>query len=397
MASREGSGEASREGSEVGSDNEEETTRSVVSLDDNVELLGEKRGSTRESALSAIIKEMKLNYQIAFAEKSRLSLVDAFKRGIKKGSPKEQVLSAKASGILCLTLGADAEDIYKELSPTFQEVISNTTHEEVRCATMEAFSILIFVANDDEKATINLLEIIANIFNSTESKPSEQVAAMKAWALLTTTVNSNFVYSILLPRHLNTFVTFLHSDDVEVRVQAGECIALLFEIARTEESDEFNLSDIGAYASVDMEELLDLLYDLSQDKTKQRAKKDKLKQKVPFKDVVGTVELGESPVETLSFKFQKFDFDSWVKIIQLNAIRDALGQGLSVHFENNNLLQEIFNIHLNREAKKTVLSQTEKRLIYSPSSPLSKARTKNLNKMRTNRSQVTEILEGDDE
>jgi hypothetical protein len=43
--------------------------------------------------------------------------------------------------------------------------------------------------------------------------------------------------------------------------------------------------------------------------------------------------LGESPVETLSFKFQKFDFDSWVKIIQLNAIRDALGQGLSVHFE----------------------------------------------------------------
>jgi hypothetical protein len=40
-----------------------------------------------------------------------------------------------------------------------------------------------------------------------------------------------------------------------------------------------------------MEELLDLLYDLSQDKTKQRAKKDKLKQKVPFKDVVGTVEV----------------------------------------------------------------------------------------------------------
>jgi hypothetical protein len=111
--------------------------------------------------------------------------------------------------------------------------------------------------------------------------------------------------------------------------------------------EDFNLNDIGAYATVDIDELLDILYDLSQDKTKQRARKDKLKQKIPFKDIVNTVEVsicefnelirktGELPREALSFKFTKFEFDSWVKIIQLNAIRDALGPGLQVHFEVN--------------------------------------------------------------
>jgi len=270
-------------------------------------------------------------------------------------------------------------------------LIANTSNEEVRCAALDALALLIFIGNSDENFTLSSLTVFSNIFNSEESKASEKAAALKAWSLLTTTINTKLFYSMLIPQYLSTFFTLLHDEDVEVRVQAGQCIALLFEVAR-EDEEEFNLNDVGAYASVDVDELLNVLYNLSQDKTKQRARKDKLKQKVPFKEIINTVELGQFPVESLSFKFQKFEFETWVKILQLDAIRDALGPGLQIHFESNDLLQQIFNIQVDKDAKKITLSQTEKRLMFSPSSPLAKARTKNLHKLRASReNQVFEL------
>eukprot|EP01118_Nematostelium_gracile_P016287 TRINITY_DN6705_c0_g1_i1.p1 TRINITY_DN6705_c0_g1~~TRINITY_DN6705_c0_g1_i1.p1 ORF type:complete len:388 (+),score=103.05 TRINITY_DN6705_c0_g1_i1:84-1247(+) len=375
----------SREGSEVGSDGEEENVNREGTLEDNLELLGEKRSTDREKALAFIIKDMRMHYQLSFAEKNKMTLLESFKRGLKRGAVKEQTLTATALNLLAITMGADAEEIYKEMNSTLLEVISNTQSDETKAAVLNTLSILLFVGNPDEQTTIASLEIFSKIFSAMEGRPIVQTAAMRAWAFLVTTVSSNHVHSILLPEHLQTFVTYLQSEDVELRVAAGECIALLFEIAREEEGEDFAMSDIGGYASVDVDELLNTLYSLSSDKTKQRAKKDKIKQKIPFKEIVNTVETGESPIETLSFKFQKFDFDSWHKIIQLNTLRDTLAQGLQTHFESNDLIQEIFNIRLDKEAVKQTLSQTEKRMMFSPNSPLSKARTKNMALLRNNR------------
>lgn len=41
-------------------------------------------------------------------------------------------------------------------------------------------------------------------------------------------------------------------------------------------------------------------------------------------------------------------------------LREILGQGLQTHFENNELLQEIFQIYLDKEGKKKKLSTIEK-------------------------------------
>jgi len=385
----------SREGSENGSDREGDdqvTGSKAATLEDNLELLSEKRGSTREGALDFITKDMKNFYRKSFAEKNKVTLIETFKRGIKKGSVKEQQMSAVGTSLLCFTLGAEnAEEIFKDLSPTLKETITNTSsNPDVRCAAIEALANIAFVAPLEEPGIIGLLDMFAAVFDSSNSKPNEQAAAMRGWALLVTTVATKYVHSILLTKNLSTFVTYLQNEDVDVRVCAGECIALLFEVARFEEEEDFDLYDIGQYASVDIDELLDTLYDLSQDKTKQRAKKDKLVQRAPFKDITNTVESGDAPTETLSFKFQNFTFDSWTRIIQLNAIRELFGTGLHVHFESNELLQEIFDIELDKDAKKISYSQKEKRLLFSPSSPFSKAKTKSLSKARSLREQATQ-------
>jgi len=65
-----------------------------------------------------------------------------------------------------------------------------------------------------------------------------------------------------------------------------------------------------------------------------------------------------------------------------------LGEGLQEHFENNDLLQQIFEISLDKSAKKPQLSAIEKRMYMSPNSPLSKVRTQNMNKQRNYKSTV---------
>ena len=81
----------------------------------------------------------------------------------------------------------------------------------------------------------------------------------------------------------------MKSEDVDLRVAAGETLALLFEIIREVEQEEFTLEGYSGY--IDIDDMLDTLYELVQDKSRQRAKKDKLKQKSPFKDIVNSIEV----------------------------------------------------------------------------------------------------------
>jgi len=133
------------------------------------------------------------------------------------------------------------------------------------------------------------------------------------------------------------------------------------------------------------------------DKTKSRAKKDKAKRRVPFKEITNYIEDGEIPSASLVFKHQRYDFASWSQLIQLDALRDLLGEGLAIHFENNALLHQIFDVFMDKNAKKVQLSAVQKRMFMSPSSPLKKASTKNMNKQRSDKQITSTAFEANDE
>lgn len=126
--------------------------------------------------------------------------------------------------------------------------------------------------------------------------------------------------------------------------------------------------------------MIDTIHDLSNDRSKGR--KEKNKQKNIFRQVAAYLEVKKKkinsilsnihkifppkkkreqmPLEQLSFKFQKFQFDSWSSIVQLESFRECLGEGFHVHFIENRLLQEIFHIKIDKDAKKAELTHSEK-------------------------------------
>jgi hypothetical protein len=72
------------------------------------------------------------------------------------------------------------------------------------------------------------------------------------------------------------------------------------------------------------------------------SKKERATQKSNFRDVHRSVEQEESPEFKLQFKNETVVFDTWSKIRQLEAFKIAIGEGLTVHFHNNPLVQECF-------------------------------------------------------
>jgi hypothetical protein len=140
--------------------------------------------------------------------------------------------------------------------------------------------------------------------HATAPKVSDPVKAvcLNSWTLLVTTIDKRIVHDTLIPeydfikssnltipRFLRPIVSLLKSENVDLRVAAGEALAVLFEVAREVNGEDFKIESYSHHADID--DMLDTLYSLVQDKTKQRARKDKLKQKGPLKDVVDFLEV----------------------------------------------------------------------------------------------------------
>jgi len=233
------------------------------------------------------------------------------------------------------------------------------------------------------------MELLQDVFNRPNGGAELRSHAIHAWSLLVTTVETKHVYDVVVPDNLQKIAEFLNDANVDVRYAAGEALAMLIEIIRDVEGEEFELSKLNGYIEVD--DVLDTLFALSSEKMK--AKTEKEKQRVPFRDIQTSIENGTVPDSTLSFKNQKFTFSTWLQLRQLEAVRDTLGTGLQLHFEKNELLQQIFEVEVDSKKAKAKLTAIQKRMTKSPNSPLSKARTKELNKQRQTRAEITEFYE----
>lgn len=110
----------------------------------------------------------------------------------------------------------------------------------------------------------------------------------------------NFYFS-----HIQRLVQLLESTDVDLRIGAGEAIALIYEGARQYNEDfGFEVStddeiedpdgieqETSARHTQDMDELCTKLRQLATDSHKYRAKKDRKQQRSSFRDILRAIEV----------------------------------------------------------------------------------------------------------
>ncbi|XP_026976681.1 interferon-related developmental regulator 2 isoform X1 [Sagmatias obliquidens] len=365
-------------------------------LKEYVDCLTDKSAKTRQGALESLRLALAAHLLPDFLLERRLTLADALEKCLKKGKGEEQALAAAVLGLLCIQLGPGpkGEELFHSLQPLLVSVLSDSTASPAarlhQCAS--ALGLGCYVAATDVQDLVSCLTCLEGIFSRScgvggSTAPVVPVslqgllcAALQAWALLLTICPSAHI-SRILDRQLPRLPQLLSSESVNLRMAAGETIALLFELTRDLEED---------FVYKDMEALCSTLRTLATDSNKYRAKADRRRQRSTFRAVLHSVEGGECEEETVRFGLEVLYVDSWARRRVYAAFKDALGSGMHHHLQNNELLRDIFGLGpvlvLDATALKACkISRFEKHLYNAAAF---KARTKARSRVRDKRADI---------
>nr|KJB58640.1 hypothetical protein B456_009G219300 [Gossypium raimondii]KJB58644.1 hypothetical protein B456_009G219300 [Gossypium raimondii] len=286
-------------------------------LDEAVDALYEKRGSTREKALAVIIEAFNSNLQQGqqFVERKFATLLHQCLNSIKKGSSKEISLASHTIGLLALTVGPgdNAREILEESMIPLSQAFKSGSDPSKTASLLECMAVITFVGGDDPEDTEKSMQIIWQVVhpklgsNVVAVKPSAAVitAVVSAWSFLLTTMDGWRLSPKLWQESITYLSSLLDKDDRSVRIAAGEALAVIFEMGSLEKfaaetkgsSDgsvsEGNKSKEGfSYIQGLKGKILNQVRDLSVEAGgKGSAKKDLNNQRNLFKDVLEFLEV----------------------------------------------------------------------------------------------------------
>lgn len=381
-------------------------------LDQALEALDEKRGSTREKALSSIIDAFNSNMQHEFVEKKFATLLhqclSSLKKGYKKASAKEIALASHAIGCLALTVGCgdNAREIFEESIRPLDESLTSRIDVSKTPSLLECLAIITFVGGNDEEETERSMDIMWRVINPklgsnvVAVKPSAPLitTVVSAWSFLLSTVSNLKLNSKNWQNSISYLCGLLDKEDRSVRIAAGEALALIFEIGVIDKfsAESNSASDTKQEENKPLEsyiflqglkgKVINQCKNLSVEAGgKGSAKKDLNSQRNLFRDILDFFEYGYSPEILMKIGGDSLQASSWSQMIQLNFIKHFLGGGFIKHMQENEFLHDVFGFspkrkYLNNNEQR--MSGGEKRLFKSPNSVLNKARTQLLNKQR---------------
>ncbi|KAG8439783.1 hypothetical protein GDO86_005811 [Hymenochirus boettgeri] len=255
-----------------------------------IDLTLDKSAKTRQTALEGLKTGLSSKILYDFILVRRMTITDSIERCLKKGKSEEQQVAAALACLLCSQLGAgiESEEVFRTVAPVLKSIVCDRSASMLArqaCATY--LGLCCFIATDDVEDLYATMECMENLFSKlyhsesgTDNCSALHIQALQSWALLLTICHTSEVKK-KLDIHLQKLPHLLTCGDVNMRIAAGETMALLFELAR-EADAEFNYKDLESLACT--------LKSLATDCNKHRAKVDRRKQRSVFRDVLRAVE-----------------------------------------------------------------------------------------------------------
>ncbi|THG21598.1 hypothetical protein TEA_019611 [Camellia sinensis var. sinensis] len=360
-------------------------------LDQCLDALYEKRGSTREKALVAIIEAFNSNLQHEFVEKKFVTLLHQCLNSIKRGSVNEISLASRVIGLLALTTGPGdkAQEILEDSVPPISQALKSGSVASKTSSLLECLAIVTFVGGTEPEETEKAMQIMWQVVhpkqgsNVVATKPSSSVimTMVSAWSFLLTTMDGWTLDPKNWQESISYFSTLLEKDDRSIRITAGEALALIFEIGDLEklsgEAKAFCDSSIHErnvcrmFANIQglRGKILNQVRNLSMEAGgKGSNKKDLNSQRNLFQDILHFLESGYPPETSMKIGGVPLNTTLWSQLIQ-----------------ENEFLYNLFGFTPQRTqllGNEHHMSSFDKRFYKSPNSVVNKARTQIRNKQR---------------
>ncbi|XP_066593545.1 interferon-related developmental regulator 2 [Prorops nasuta] len=326
-------------------------------LKEAIDGLTQKSSKGRTICFNGIEKIFAIKYVPDFVENRKMTITDAVERGLKKGRFDEQSIAARLSTLLCIQLGAfeSAEAVCRDVKSILTFIINdNTVPAITRSECCWALSMNQFFSGNDGTDTIEISQLFSTIFSGSYLKGNGAVAsvsadmaalhaaALSSWTLLLTVMTSADVYNLVASGRASSYMPsldrlreLLESPHLDVRLSAGEALAVIFELGR-----DFSYDYEQEWAL----DLIDILKELATDSNKYRAKKDRKQQRANFRDILRYIEEDIVPEMHIRFGQETLYLEGWCARSQYNACCRLLGPGINIHLAENLLLREIFHL-----------------------------------------------------
>ncbi|XP_020291860.1 interferon-related developmental regulator 2 [Pseudomyrmex gracilis] len=367
-------------------------------LREAIDGLTQKSSKGRTICFNGVEKIFAIKYIPDFVEDRKMTIADAVERGLKKGRGEEQSTAARLGSLLCVQLGAfdSAETICNDLKSTLIFIANdNAASVGARAECCWALAMNQFLSGNDATDTIEIVQLLSSIFSGSYLKGNGAIAnistdvaalhaaAISSWTLLLTVMTSADIYNLLASDRTNSYMPslnrlreLLESPHLDVRLSAGEALAVIFELGR-----DFSYDYEQDWAL----DLVEILRQLATDSNKYRAKKDRKQQRANFRDILRYIEEDVVPEMSVRFGKEVLYLEGWCARTQYNVCCRLLGPGINIHLAENQLLREIF--HLGNKVIPIPNSQKTSKLERTLMNAAAfKARTIQRNKNRDKRS-----------
>lgn len=295
----------------------------------------EKSANVRTSSLSTLVSLLSQNFNPDLILGRRETLRDHLEKIFKRGSAVDQAMAATVHSLAVLQIGAFDPDMATEdfnvLKPFLQSLLlDHTANAAARVKCCEALCFGAFVAEGCPTDVMKIIAILEPLFgagvknkrtvseeesaaqsdsNKTvkipkNSSPALASAALSGWSLLLTLMSEEYLNGRAY-RWISNLQGLLEQPELEVRLSAGEALAVLVDLCGLtvedsevetdydEESDADSESVNGHRSGkkTSMSALIAKLRQLSVESHKYRNKKDRRQQRHSFRDYLHAVEV----------------------------------------------------------------------------------------------------------
>lgn len=316
--------------------------------------LSQKSSQGRVTSYKAFTKALIKKYMPSFIRDRTFTLCDCIEKSLKKGAAAEKSAAAELVAVICVQLGTEdaGEDVCRTIKPLLLSMACDkSATPSVRAECCTALGNIAFLSGSDMAENLSLMQQFESIFSGSFLKGDGSVptttpeagvmhaAALNAWTLLFTLIGPGNIGTMInnsksLPS-LEHISELLQSAHLDVRMAAGEALALIFEVGRAEnEAFEEDFAD----------EVTETLKQLATDYHKYRSKKDRKQQRATFRDILQFIEDDTTNEVQVKIGKEVLLLDTWVKRKQYDALCTILGPSINNHLLENDLIKEIFEI-----------------------------------------------------
>nr|XP_015838666.1 PREDICTED: interferon-related developmental regulator 2 isoform X1 [Tribolium castaneum] len=315
--------------------------------------LSQKSSQGRINCIQSLRKALIKKYVPNFVKERHFTICDSIEKSLKKGGGLEKAAAAELAPLISVQLGEEdaGEIVDKTLRPVLMTVACDgSVGAAARAKCCLALGMMGFLSGRQLGDTLSLMQNLETIFSASYLKGDGSIpnvtaevanlhaAALSAWTLLLTNMPlgslTDLMDSKALPS-LDQLSELLESPHLEVRLTAGEALALIFEEGRKDSADFAD--DFAVY-------ITDVIKKLATDSHKYRAKKDRKQQRATFRDILSYIEDDVVPDVTVKFGREVLMLDTWARRKQYDALCTVLGPGINIHLGENDLLRDIFEI-----------------------------------------------------